>query len=73
MDNQFSQEILSYMKEEMTRSSYRDSWELAQAAADMFDLWEKSPSHDAGCRATGCNTDKLPEWLISQAEDILFG
>jgi hypothetical protein len=54
------QEVVSYMVSEINRnrSIYSDPCELADRAADMFDLWED---------------DDLPDWLINEAEDIFFG
>jgi hypothetical protein len=62
-----NQEVINYMKDELNRNgTYLDSYELAEAAADMFDLWD---NHNIG---NGESLPELPEWLLCEAEDIFF-
>lgn len=58
------QEVIGYMKSEWARNRprYSDPYELAEAAADMFDLWEEESGKES-----------LPDWMHGAAEDVYHG
>jgi hypothetical protein len=69
-----SQEVIDYMVTEMNRnkSLYSDACELADKAADMFDLWEEREMGIVDSDEVMHYTE-YPEWVYEAAEDIFFG
>lgn len=59
------QEIIDFMKTKMSNGSHSAPYEIADKAADMFDLWETDPDHPEWGPG-------LPEWLLDAAEDIFY-
>ena len=59
------QEIVEYMITEKNRNHCSEPYQLADKAADMFDLWEESWEY-------GGVDPGLPMWLLDAAEDIFY-